>query len=506
MKRYFLGIDMGTSSIRAVMFDEAGYQISSDSVDCSISTSFEGAAELDPEFVTNAVFNASSGCITKSGVNRHRIEAVCFSCHMHSLMLVGEHGEPLTQLMLWADTRAGREAEFIASKFDTADFYNRTGCRVRHPMYPLAKLLWIKNNHPDIFKKATRFITIKEYILFKLFGDYYADYTIAASQGYFNIHEQSWDKEILYEVLETGPEKLGTPVDCLQVLRGIRPEYAELMGLDIGTPVVVGSGDGIMANLGCGVTDDTALSSTIGTSGAVRTTVGKPLLDPEQRTWCYSFTKDSWVAGGAINNGGLVLKWLRETFRKQFEYDAAAYGENVYKLFDRFTKQVGPGSDGLIFLPYLTGERCPDWRADVRGLMHGLDYSHGRMHIVKAAMEGVMYRLYSVYEAISCLDKNAVQIRATGGYIRSEAWLQMQADIFNKEILVCPVIETSALGAAYLAMVAVGAAGSIRDTLPSMKPRKVITPVAENHEIYALAYKRAMEVYNNNFQQSSGIK
>jgi gluconokinase len=129
--------------------------------------------------------------------------------------------------------------------------------------------------------------------------------------------------------------------------------------------------------------------------------------------------------------------------------------------------------------------------------MYGLDYSHGRMHIVRAAMEGVMYRLYSVYEAISGINKNAAQIRATGGYIKSDVWLQMQADIFNKEILVCPVSETSALGAAYLAMAAVGAISGIRDILPSMKPKKVVTPIAENHEVYIRSYKKAMEVYGN---------
>ena len=500
MKKYFLGIDIGTSSIRAVLFDEGGFLISSESVDCSIHASFEGAAELDPEFVANAVFSTVSGCIGKASVGRNNIEAAGISCHMHSLMLVDDHNNPLTRLMIWADTRARKEAEYIAATYDTADLYSRTGCRVQHPMYPLAKLLWIKSNNLDLFKKAAKFITIKEYLLFKLFGEYTVDYTIAASQAYYNIHKQNWDEDILKGILGISSDKLGTPVDCMHIMSGMKAEYADMMGLDVKMPFVIGSGDGIMANLGCGVTDDTSLSSTIGTSGAVRTTVDKPLLDPQQRTWCYSFTKDKWVSGGAINNGGLVLKWLRETFRKQFEYDAAAYGENVYKLFDRFADQVKPGSDGLIYLPYLTGERCPDWRADVRGLMYGLDYSHGRMHMVRAAMEGVIYRLYSVYEAISDLNTNATQIRATGGYIKSDVWLQMQADIFNKEILVCPVSETSALGAAYLAMVAVGAVDSIRDLLPSMKPKKVVVPITENHEVYTLSYKKAMEIYGNIYQ------
>jgi gluconokinase len=497
MELYFLGIDIGTSSVRAVLFDEKGRQKSMESIDCSIISSFEGFAELEPDMIFNYVINVISKCIAGSGVQKAEIAAMGMSCHMHSLMMVDSKGNPLSRLMIWADTRAKREAKFIEDNYNINELYNITGCRVQHPMYPLSKILWIKNNEADLFKRTAKFITIKEYIIYKLFGEYVVDYTLAASQGFLNIHKQEWDEFILSDILGIGKDKLSTVVECTHVLKGMKQEYADILGVDENVPMVIGSGDGIMANLGCGVFDDTSLSSTIGTSGAIRTSVSSPLLDPQQRTWCYSFTKDTWVTGGAINNGGIVLKWLRETFRKQFEYDASQFNESIYEAFSRYACETPAASDGLIFLPYLTGERSPDWKADVRGLMYGLDYSHGRKHIIRAAMEGVMYRMYSVYEVMSKLNDNAKQIRANGGYVKSDVWLQIQADIFNKEILVSGVGEASALGAAYLAMVSVGAVSDIKKLLPAMESKKIIRPIAGNHEVYKKAYELSKQIYGS---------
>lgn len=504
MKDCFLGIDIGTSSVRAILFDGRGMQKSVASIECSLITTGEGLAEIDPDFVFNSVISVIGSCIERSGIDRKHVAGAGFSCQMHSLMAVDEAGSPLTKLLTWADTRGKKEAEYIESNYNISDLYNRTGCRIQHPLYPLSKILWYRNHDREIFDKAYKFITIKEYIIFRLYGEFVVDYTLASCQGYYNIHRQDWDGFILDNILQVRKSSFSEPVDCLHVLRGMKPEFASLLGIDPDFPFIIGAGDGILANLGCGVYDDTAMSSTIGTSGAVRTAVSKPLLDPDQQTWCYSFRKDMWVAGGAVNNGGIVLKWLRETFRKQFEYDAACYSEGVYKVFDRFASEIPPGSEGLIFLPYLTGERSPDWNAAVRGLMYGLDYNHGKKHIVRAAMEGIMYRMYSIYEVMSSLNNNVKQIRANGGYVKSDIWLQIQADIFNKEIHVSGVGEASALGAAFLSMAALGAAGSMTELLPGMESQKVIKPVEENHAVYRKSYELAKQVYNSIYRKDVG--
>lgn len=513
MGECFLSLDIGTSSVRAAMYDLNGRQKNISGMEYELSTTADGRAEMDADEVFNCVVKVIRSCVDRTGTafglsrgnasGSNNLSGIGISCHMHSLMMVDKNGEPLTGLMIWADNRAAEEAEYIAANYDVSDLYRRTGCRIQHPLYPLSKILWFKKHEPDIFKRATKFITIKEYILYKLYGIFAVDYTLASCQGCYNIHSQSWDEFILSEILGVPEDRFSDIVECTHTFRGFKKEYEDLLGIPCDTPVVIGSGDGIMANLGCGVHDDTAFSSTIGTSGAIRTAVSSPLLDTQQRIWCYSFTKDTWVAGGAINNGGIILRWLREEFREQFEYDALQSGESIYQVFDTFAAQIAPGSEGLIFLPYITGERSPDWNANVRGLMFGLAHSHNRKHIIRAAMEGVMFRLYSVFEVMTELKDRADKIMANGGYTNSIPWLQMQADIFNKEILVPEVQEASALGAAVLAMTALGAIrpGAV---LQGMLPKKVIRPIDGNHEIYMKAYALSKQIYNSLYPQNKG--
>ena len=503
MNEIFLSLDIGTSSVRAVLFDRDGMLKNISSIEYSLTATVDGRAEINADHVFDSTLQVIRSCMDDSGIGRTALSGIGISCHMHSLLLLDGAGRPLSNVMTWADGRAAAEAEYIARSFNVSDLYNRTGCRVQHPMYPLSKILWYAGNEPETFKKAQKFVTIKEYILYKLYGVFAVDYTLASSQGYYNIHTQSWDGGIIRDILGITEDKLSEVVECTHIFRGFKKEYEELLGISRDTPVVIGSGDGILANIGCGVTDDTALSSTVGTSGAVRTAVDSPLLDSRQRTWCYSFTKDMWVAGGAINNGGIVLKWLREEFRKQFEYDAQQTGESIYKLFDAYAAEIAPGSEGLIFLPYLMGERSPNWNAGARGIMYGLGYAHNRKHIIRAAMEGVMFRMYSVYEVMMELRDNATQIRANGGYTKSDLWLQIQADIFNKEILVPEVQEASSLGAAFLCMAALGLT-DLKKVLPGMRPVKKIRPIDGNHEIYMKAYELSKKIYYQVYPDSKG--
>lgn len=491
MKDCFLGIDLGTSNIKSILFDTYGFPLGKKSVECSLCPTEDGIAEMDPDEVVSAVFQAVKQCMDECDRSQNRLAGIGLSAHMHSLMAVDRHGKPLTKLILWPDTRAKKEADWIGENYNVPELYRKTGCRVQHPMYPLSKILWLKNNRRKIFEAADKFITIKEYFLHHLFGEYVVDRTLAASQGYYNIVSQRWDEDILKDLLGINESKLGRVMDCTEPMIGMNPESARRMGIDSKTPVVIGSGDGILANIGCGIFGEESLSSTVGTSGAIRMTVKQPLFSANQQTWCYSFTDDLWVTGGAMNNGGLVLKWIRDNF----ENDPSDAQKDIYKEFDRMASAVPPGSEGLIFLPYLTGERSPDWNADARGIVYGLSYMHSKGHLLRAAMEGVIYRLYSIYETISAFNPDTQTIIANGGYTRSDLWLQIQADIFNKEIQVSGVSDASALGAAYLCMVSLGAVRKLGQSLPGFRTSKRIVPNAENHEIYIRMYHLSQTVY-----------
>jgi gluconokinase len=495
-KRYYIGIDIGTSGVRAAIFDINGNQISIDYREFTMICEEQRMAELDPEIVFNSLIDVVKCSIQKNNINNKSIRAIGISSQMHSLLAVDKNGNYLTNVITWADTRSINEAEFIEKNFDLNELYNKTGCRNQHPMYPLSKILWIKNTMSDIFNKTYKFISIKEYIIYKIFGEYVIDFTDASASGCFNIHQFKWDEDILNNILKISAEKFGEPVECTYTLNNIKSEYAYKMGVKDDTPFTIGSGDGIMANVGCGVFDNTLMSCTIGTSGAMRIAVDKPLLDEKQRTWCYCFTKDIWVSGGAINNGGIILKYFRDQFRNQFEYEAKGLRfTDIYDLFSKYAAEVNPGSDGLIFLPYITGERSPGWNANASGSLFGLRLTHSKKHIIRAGMEGVMYNMFSIYEIIKNIDGNVKQIVANGGYVKSDIWLQIQADIFDKEIVVAGIAEASAFGAAYIAMVAVGDIKNLKDGIPKMRPVKLIKPRKENIKLYSNGYKRFRELY-----------
>ncbi|AZV56159.1 gluconokinase [Clostridium sp. AWRP] len=492
----YLGIDIGTSGIRSNVFDIKGNQIGFDYKEYPTICTERGMLELDPDVVFKSLIEVVKNSIDKCKLSFNDIRSIGMSSQMHSFLAVDRNGNNLTNVITWGDTRSIGEAKFIEKNYDCNKLYRKTGCRVQHPMYPLSNILWVKNKMPRVFKNTYKFVTIKEYIIFKLSGKFLIDVTDASAMGCLNINNFQWDEYILKNILQIDSDRFGEVKECTYVVPGIKSEYARQMGIKIDTPLVIGSGDGIMANIGCGGFDDTSMSCTIGTSGALRIAVNKPLFDEEQRTWCYCFTKDIWVAGGAINNGGIVLKYFRNQFRQQFEKEASeAKYDNIYHLFDYYASQIDPGSNGLTFLPFITGERAPGWNADATGSLVGLRFMHDKRHIIRASMEGVIYNMYSIYRMIEKIDGNVKQIIANGGYANSDIWLQIQADIFNKEIAVAGITEASVFGAAYTGMVAVGDIRSLKDPIPKMKPVKVIKPNSKNVEVYKDMYKTFLNYY-----------
>lgn len=493
MQSLFMGVDIGTSGVRALLFDRDGFAVSSGHVSYDLKQSY-GRAELDMDIV----FDSFTACIRQCVKNAKEpvIEGIGLSSQMHSLIVTGDNGENYTPLITWADTRALEQADRIGRRDDGEELYHITGCRVQHPMYPLSKILWLKEKGNLITGRKIKYLTVKEYIVHRLFGEYVVDYTLASSQGYFDIHSRTWSKKICEDILGIQADELSVPVECTYKLTGLDKGYANEMGIDPNTPFVIGSGDGIMANIGSGVVDSKSFSSTIGTSGAVRTTVKRPFLDKDGGTWCYSFTDDSWVTGGAINNGGIVLKWLAKRMGAQILADTGLEKGSEYKAMDVLVRDISPGSEGLIFLPYLTGERSPDWDSTVRGMMWGLDFSHTNGHIIRAAMEGIMFRMYSVYKIMDRVNHDGDHIRASGGYAKSEPWLQMQADLFGKEIVIPHSSEGSALGAAYTAMVSLGAVADFTTGLKAMEAKKRVSPNWDRYHKYQGIYQKAMELYN----------
>ncbi|QGP92052.1 Xylulose kinase [Neomoorella glycerini] len=492
---FYCGLDIGTSSTKAILFDrdlQVVYRISH-----GYRLLIEGTsrAELDPGEVLAAVMQCLKEALAAARSRGGEIAFVAISSALHSLIAVDRDFTPLTGCLTWADTRALECSEELKELYASRHFYFQTGCPA-HVIYAPARLRWWQSYEPDIIERAAGFITIKEYVLYRLTGQWVVDYSLASGSGLLNLYTRAWEKGLL-ALLGLEDNKLGRLVDGTTTLTLTR-EAAVVLGADV--PLVVGSGDGPLANLGAGGLINNSCVATIGTSGAIRVFSPEPRFDARQRTWCYMLDRDTYLVGGAINNGGLALNWFRDNF--------GSTGED-YEAINALARDVPPGSRGLIFLPFLTGERSPNWNPYARGLMVGLDLAHGRKEMARAVLEGVIFRMYSIFRALEELMGTFPEVLVNGGFTNSDLWLQIMADVFNRRIIAYQTYDSSALGAVIMGLKALGLIKDYRslDYQPTVKDIK--KPVATNVRQYQRVYQLYEEIYAANallFKKLAGLR
>lgn len=448
-----LGVDIGTTSTKAVLFDEYGATIDQASYDYPIHTPTVDTAEQDPYEIYQAVLKAISS-VTKEKV-LDRLLFVSFSSAMHSVIAVDHTSQPLTACITWADNRSSHWAHKIKTEKNGLEIYRRTGTPI-HPMSPLSKITWLVHDKPEIAAKTHKYIGIKEFVFKKLFNQYVIDYSLASATGLMNLDRLEWDQKAL-EIAGITSEQLSQIVPTTSSFQTIDPSIANQIGVPSTTPFIIGASDGVLSNLGVGAIGKGEIAITIGTSGAIRTTIDQPQTDKQGRTFCYALTDNHWVIGGPVNNGGVVLRWIKDVLATEEVAAANRAGVNPYDYLIELAGKAAPGANGLIFHPYLTGERAPSWNPDVRASYVGLTLSHQKKDMIRAALEGVIFNLYSVYLALTeAMDHQTTLIRATGGFARSSLWRQILADIFESEVTVPESYESSCLGACFLGLYATG--------------------------------------------------
>ncbi|BCV21437.1 gluconokinase [Moorella sp. Hama-1] len=493
--RLFIGVDLGTTTTKAVVFDARGRVQGQAAKESGFDQPQPGWAEQDAERIFQDTREVIGAAVKRAGAGPKEIAGVAFSAAMHGMMPVDAGGHPLSRCLIWTDNRSAAIAQRLRRDPMGKELYQRCGVP-HHAMVPLCKVIWLRQNMPEIFQKSSRFISIKEYIFFRLFGSYVIDYSLASATGLFNLYNLNWEPEAL-RLAGISSEQLSQPVPTTYILQGLKAEDAAAMGLEPETPFIIGASDGTLANLGVGAIEPGLAAISIGTSGAVRVHVEQPRTDPQMRTFCYALTEKDWIIGGPINNGGLAYRWLRDKFFQAEAKAARERGEDVYDLINAYAAKVPPGSDGLIFLPFLTGERAPGWNDNARGIIFGLDLHHGREHLARATMEGVCFSLYSVALALQDLSGPFKEIRVTGGFTRSPLWLQILADIFGQEVSAASGIEGACLGAAVLGMKAVGEIGDLEIVHQILPQGEVFKPQAGAAKNYHRFYQTFMEVYKN---------
>ena len=479
---YMIGVDIGTTSTKAVLFEESGKVVTKADEEYPLYMPTSSIAEQDPDRIFRAVVQTLKRVMKQSAARPEQVLFVSFSSAMHSVIVVDAEGKPLTRCITWGDNRSADWAERLKRDMNGHEIYLRTGTPI-HPMSPLSKLLWLRHDHQELFQNAGKFVSIKEYVFAKLFGEYVVDYSIASATGLMNLRKLDWDEEAL-DVAGVSRNQLSRLVPTTYALAGMNAVYAEETGLAGSTPFIVGASDGVLSNLGMNAIEPGVVAATIGTSGAIRTVIDHPSTDPKGRIFCYALTEKHWVIGGAVNNGGMLFRWARDEFAASEVETAKRLGIDAYDLLTQIVEKVSPGSDGLIFHPYMTGERAPLWNANARGSFFGLTMHHRKEHMIRAVLEGVIFNLYTVLLAMGERIGRPKKIQATGGFARSSLWRQIMADIFDQEVVVPQSFESSCLGAVVLGLYATGRADSLQIVSRMVGATHVHKPIREHAEIY----------------------
>jgi gluconokinase len=489
---WFLGIDLGTGSCKSIIIDAHGRLLGFGAGEYARRENTGQWEEQEPQELLSAMIQSVRAAIRDAGVNPSACQALSIGGAYHSLIVVDKSDALLTGLSTWVDDRATKQAQRVRETRDALEMYRQTGCPV-HSLYPLYRLIWLRNKQPQVFQGAARFISAKEYIIRQLTGEYVVDIGIAAGTALLNTHTLEWNETSL-ELAEIRPDQLSPLVDSRQVIKGLKPELAAQMGIPSETPLVVGSADAVNSSLGAGAVLPRQATCMIGTSGALRIISKSPMLDGQARSWCYAIDKGHWLVGGSINNAGLALTWLRDAFSQLLQSRTM----DIRLTFDDLVAsalQIPPGAGGLICLPFLAGERSPYWNMNARGVFFGLTLKHDARHMARALMEGVAYRLRSIHAVLDELGADMGEIRASGGFTHSDLWPQIIASVLDQDLAVPASGETSSLGAAFWALLGRGVVERFEDLYPLVQVTKKYHPQPEDAHLYDKLYKLYIDLY-----------
>ena len=394
--------------------------------------------------VIEAVHAALAECAR--AVGEDGIMAISLSAAMHGLIGLGSDRTPTTPLVTWADGRAWAEARELRGSA-SADLLSTTTGAPIHPMTPLAKLLWYARREPDVWRRTRWWVGLKDYLLLWLTGTLATELSSASGTGLLDASTGTWSRTAL-DLCSLDEDHL-PPILSPTAILPLAVSAASLLGIPAGTPVVAGAADGPLANVGTGAIEPGVAALSLGTSGAVRTTVEGPRIDPTGSLFCYALTESLWVVGGAMSNGADVVRWAGHALVP----DVAANGpsNSAEAAVLDMAGQVDPGSDGLVMLPFLLPERAPMWGPDINAAYLGLRRSHTRAHMARAAVEGVCIHMARILERVASVQPVAA-VRATGGAFRSDLWRQVMAAAIRPPFHVLDGSEGTALGAAALGL------------------------------------------------------
>jgi xylulokinase len=477
---YLIGIDIGTSGAKAVVMEREGHLVSAAGSEYPIDIPRQGWAEQDPKVWLEAAIRVTRQAVQMAGIDPHLVSGIGLAGQMHSLVCIDTNGNVLRPAILWADQRSARQVRSLTSRFGQENLAAWTG----NPLaagFMLASWAWILENEPHLAAQTRWLMLPKDWVRYQFTGQVNSDPSDASATLLFDPHQLSWSEPILRTVgLD---QRQLPPVKASHALAGyLLPEIAAGCGLPEGIPVAMGCSDVSAQALAMGIVEPGTVSVTIGTGGQLFAPVARPRHDPALRMhlFCHALP-DTWHQEAAILSAGLALRWLRDNICSGMDYgtlaDAAA--------------GVDAAMDGLYFFPYLNGERTPYMDPGLRAAYIGLELRHKQPHLVRAAMEGVVFAMRQGLDLMIQLDTPVKQLVASGGANRHPLWMQLQADIFNRPLAVYDFQEATARGAALLAGVASGMYQDVRHALrlTVREPAQWVEPNPVSARRYAFAYR-----------------
>jgi len=495
--QYLLGIDLGTSGTKTVLFDIEGTTICSKTVEYPLYQPSNGWAEQDPSDWWNATCEGIKYVITKSGIDSSEIAGVGLSGQMHGLVMLDRNGVILRNSIIWCDQRTIKECQQMNEIIGERRLIEITA----NPAltgFTASKILWVQNNEPELYEKCQHILLPKDYIRYMLTGEFATEMSDASGMQLMDIPRRCWSNEILYK-FNIEKSMLGKLYESPDVTGKIHRKAAKLTGLREGTIVVGGAADNSAAAVGTGVVRAGNAFTTIGTSGVIYAISDDVSIDLKGRvhTLCSAVPR-KWTVMSCTLSAGLSLKWLRDTCCHEEMIDAEKLEIDPYAVMDKLAEKIMPGSGGLVYLPYLMGERSPHPDPYCRGVFFGLSASHNRANMIRAVMEGVAFSQLECVDVFREMGINIEDMIACGGGGRSYVWRQILSDLYGCPVSTIKTDEGPALGVAILAGVGAGIYDSVENACDNLICKKSIKyPNLSTGKVYEEYYKLYKNLYTD---------
>lgn len=487
---YLLSIDVGTTSIKVGLFTTNGKLVAMSIQEYSLLTPSSNIVELPANIYWIALSKGIRDVLKKSEVNPESILALSLSSQAETLICVDKKGKVLRNAIVWLDTRAEKESLEIAQSFPPELLYETTGLPEPSPIWPASKILWLKKNEPDVFRHTSKFLIVKDYLIWKLTGEFSTESTESSSTCYLKLKDRDWWDEMLNFL---GIKRKNLPSICPshEVVGNVSSQVKSELSLSTHTRVIAGAMDQMAGALGAGNVEPGVITESTGTALAVVACVDRPVYDPERRVPVAPHClPDRFVLYPYAETSGIVLKWFRDTFPSRTDR------KEDYEELLQLASSIPPGAEGLLALPHFTGTACPDFNPQARGAFVGISFKHKRAHFVRALVESVAFMLRENIDLLKSLSIPVKKVRSLGGAAKSDIWLKIKADVLDVPVEVPQCSEAASLGAMVLA--GVGAevfpdiSGAVKEVV---KIKKSFHPELSNVAIYQKVYQDYLSLY-----------